>query len=115
MSNGDRELDASASLSDAIENLRAELSRAHAAGKDEDIRFEVESIALELDVVLTRAASGEAKLEWKIPFFGGVGAEGAGRYEQGTERSHRLSLQLKVAPGPNGRSRQIAGVGKREE
>lgn len=53
-------------LTDAIEMLRTEVLRAHAAGAGTAVQFPVESMTLELQVVATRSADGKAG--FSIPF-----------------------------------------------
>jgi hypothetical protein len=47
-------------LSDAIELLRDELLRAHAAGAESDIQLPVESMTVQLQVAATRTRGGKA-------------------------------------------------------
>lgn len=59
-------------LSEAIENLRAELQLSQDLGKKQDLQFKLGPIELELEVVAEKGAGAEAKVDWWI--FGG-GAE----------------------------------------
>ena len=74
-------------LADAIADLRAELARAHAAGRGEAVLFDVGPVELELAIELAATASAKAETKWWV-VSGGVEATG--------ERSvtHRLTLTL---------------------
>ncbi len=63
-------------LADAIEILRAELLRTHAAPGASKLRFPVESLTIELKVAATRSAEGKAGI--RVPF---VNAELGGSTE----------------------------------
>ena len=56
------------SLSEAIGLLRDELLRTRAAGADSDIQLPVESMTVELSVIVTRSADGKA--EFMVPVTG---------------------------------------------
>ncbi len=75
-------------LSDAIENLRAELFRAHRLGKDQDIMFNLGDIELELEVVAEDETSGGAKVNWWI-FSGGM----EGKIKDANKHKLKLNLQ----------------------
>ena len=51
---------------EAIKLIREDLLEARAAGEDADVRFLVESVAVELQVVATRETNGRAG--FKVPF-----------------------------------------------
>lgn len=87
-------------LSDAIENLRAELSLAHEMGKDQDIMFNLEEIELELDVVAETEGSTSAKVKWFV-FSGGV--EG----KMKNAKTHKIKLNLQ-AVNKEGQSLRIS-------
>ena len=75
-------------LSDAIENLRAELARAHKVGKSQDINLNLGGIELELEVVAEDETSGDAKVNWWI-FGGGV----SGKMKDASTHKLKLNLQ----------------------
>lgn len=70
-------------VAEAIESLRQELSRAVAMGDGQYLRFHLEPIVLELQIVLTGEAGG--KLGWKVIEFGG---------KVGGTASHTVTLTL---------------------
>jgi hypothetical protein len=76
-------------LSDAIENLRAELAHAQEHGKGKNLQFGVGSIELELEVVAENETSGGAKINWWI-FGGGVDAKAK------DASKHKLKLTLEA-------------------
>ncbi len=61
-------------LSDAIENLRAELARSREEGASKNLQFNVGSIELDLEVVAENETSDDAKINWWI-FGGGINAK----------------------------------------
>lgn len=56
-------------LADAIEALRAELTRAMGAGAGKPMRFALDPIELTLQVAITNEGNG--KIGWKVIEFGG--------------------------------------------
>ena len=86
-------------LSDAIADLRRELTRALEQGADDTVRFAVGPVELELQVELTASASGKAETKWWV-----VSAAGELSGERAT--THRLKLTLQ--PQIDGASLQIA-------
>jgi hypothetical protein len=75
-------------LAQAIKDLRAELLQAIDAGKDEPLRFELDSVVLELEVALTTSGSANAKAGlWTVLTLGGSAEHGRGT-------THRLTLTL---------------------
>ncbi|MGW7356777.1 trypco2 family protein [Streptomyces sp. NPDC054802] len=77
------------SLSDAMSHLRSELQESVEAGERERVRFSVDSITLELEVVAkaTRDLNGKVTL-WKVLTAGG----GRKRENSGT---HRITLNIR--------------------
>ncbi|MEO3779412.1 trypco2 family protein [Micromonospora sp. B11E3] len=77
------------SLSTAIELLRSELQEALADGVDSQIRFTVDSIELELELVVdaSRDASGKLSL-WRVLSVGG-------ERKNNNSATHRMTLTLK--------------------
>jgi hypothetical protein len=79
-------------LANAIRSLRRELVAAVQEGQDEDVRFALGPIELELQVEITREAGGDAKIGFWVISFGGS----AGR-SSGTSHTVRLSLSPVLA------------------
>jgi hypothetical protein len=80
-------------LSDAIADLRAELTRALNEGTTEALQFDVGPIELELELAVTTEGGVKAETKWWV-VSGGADA----RAERGT--THRLKLVL--TPRHNG-------------
>jgi NTP-dependent ternary system trypsin peptidase co-occuring protein len=76
-------------LAEAIEELRRELGVAQDAGANQQLRFEVAEVEIELLVELTREGGGEAKVA-----FGVVSVGGNARASHAN--AHRLRLKLNV-------------------
>jgi len=95
-------------LSDAIENLRAELARAHELGKDQDIKFNLANIELELEVVAENETSGEAKVNWWI-----FGVVVSGKMKDAG--THKLKLNLQAVDKKGQPLRISRPVGERPE
>lgn len=75
-------------LSDAIADLRAELQRAIAAGEGEELRLELDSVVLELEVTLTTSGGGNVRVGlWSV-----VTAGASADHARGSV--HRLTLTL---------------------
>ncbi len=96
--------DADVSLSDAIKELRDELIEAQDAGARKSMRFSVEEIDLELQLVVSSKVEGGAKVGWKV-LGANVGAD------RSTANTHRLQLKLKLAPDEDGTDPRISGEG----
>src|SRR6266498_1536917 len=62
-------------LSDALADLRAELQQAVAAGEDEELRFELGSVVLELEVTLSTSAGANARAGLWSVVTAGVSAD----------------------------------------
>jgi Trypsin-co-occurring domain 2 len=82
-------------LASAIEVLRNELVEAVRAGKDQEIRFALGPIELELQVAVEKKADGQAGIKFWLVSVGG----GAGR-SSGT--THTLRLKLTPTRGGEG-------------
>jgi hypothetical protein len=76
-------------LAEAIEELRRELGVAQDAGANQQLRFEVAEVEIELLVELAREGGGEAKA-----VFGVVSVGGNARASHAN--THRLRLKLNV-------------------
>jgi hypothetical protein len=79
-------------LADVIEQLRAELTLALAAGQDQALRFEVGPVQLELTVAVESEAGGKGGIRfWVLE----LGAEG--RRQAADTQTLRLTLEPKLA------------------
>lgn len=76
-------------LADAIDMLRGEVLRAHAAAAGSNVQFPVSSITLDLQVVATRSADGKAG--FCVPF---VNIELGGSAGWQRETTQRVSVTL---------------------
>lgn len=87
-------------LAEVVRQLRAQLQLAMEAGTDEDLRFEVQDLELELQVAVTKSAGGgfEGGSEVKFRVFE-AGASGKVEASIGSERVQRLKLRLRPTTG----------------
>ncbi|MEU7736189.1 trypco2 family protein [Streptomyces griseus] len=76
-------------LAQAVEQLRQELGEAQDAGSDQQLRFEIDEVELELQVELTKGAGPQGKVT-----FGIVSVGGDAKVERAS--THRLLLRLTV-------------------
>ncbi|MFF8592312.1 trypco2 family protein [Streptomyces sp. NPDC015220] len=88
-------------LAEAIGTVRAELARAQAEGAESDWRFSVEQVSLEFAVQFHRAGEGGAGLR-----LGVVEARLGGSVSH--DSTHRIQVDLKPLPGPDGRHHQVS-------
>jgi hypothetical protein len=96
------------SLKDMIAALRTELAGAQAEGKDEPLRFEIESSEIEVKVSVTR----EAKAKGGVKFWV-INAGVEGKEAQETSLTVKLKLNVfddKVEPASKKKAR-ISGRG----
>jgi len=82
-------------LTDMVQTLRKELVRAQAHAKDEEIRFELEKVELELKVVVSRTGKGHGGVEFWVVSAGG-------EYEKKGESSHTIKLTLNTKDSRSG-------------
>jgi hypothetical protein len=87
-------------LADAIENLREELTDAVARGEGRDLRFDVDSVEIDLAIEAVKESGADGTLTFKV--FG-VGGDATGRHDQSLSTSHRLKIALR----PNRRGKPI--------
>jgi len=95
-------------LADAVHQLRAEIGRAQLLGMDEELKFLVTGIELELGFEFTTSREGSAGI--KVPV---IELQIGGKLEGSKKTSHKVKLQLQIAD-PNDTSRpdqKIAGTG----
>jgi hypothetical protein len=88
-------------LAEAIATVRAELARAQAEGAASDWRFGVEQVSLEFSVQFHRSGEGGAGLR-----LGVVEARVGGSVSH--DAVHRIQVDLKPLPGPDGRHREVS-------
>ena len=91
-------------LADAIEALRAELTRATLQGAKANVHFPIETLTVELHVGVTKSADGNAG--FTVPFIGELGASAA--YAQ--ERTQTVTLVLGPPVDSNGAPIWIASA-----
>jgi len=90
-------------LSDAIADLREQLQKAIAAGGDEELRFELGSVVLELEMTLNTSAGGNVKASlWSVVTVGGSADRARGS-------AHRLTLNLIPRLASTPRRRVLVG------
>ena len=89
-------------LSDAIENLREELKAAQEKGKDQELKFDIQTIDLELEVVAEGESGASGKINWYI-FGGSVDSKVK------DASKHKVKLTL-TATGPNGQPYRVSDV-----
>jgi NTP-dependent ternary system trypsin peptidase co-occuring protein len=88
-------------LSEAIANLRAELTTALEHGADEALRFDVGQIELELELELTVSGGAKAEAKWLVVSFGG---------EAKAERASSHRIKLILTPKHRGADLEIAST-----
>jgi hypothetical protein len=91
-------------LAEAIGTVRAELTRAQAEGAQSDWRFSVEQVSLEFAVQFHRAGEGGAGLR-----LGVVEARLGGSVSH--DSTHRIQVDLKPLPRPDGRHHEVSREG----
>jgi hypothetical protein len=84
-------------LADYIDSLRQELDRAIKGGQDKDLRFLLEKIDLEVEVVVDKSASGKAGGNFS---FWVVDASASGEAKVGQKTTKKIKLTL--SPAYNG-------------
>ncbi len=82
------------SLSEWLAALRAELSQAHREGAEEDVRFVVDALELDFELISSREHGGHAGVRFWV-----LDAAAAGTQRSSTAQRVRLSLR---AIGPDG-------------
>jgi hypothetical protein len=74
-------------LAEFVTELRAELARALAEGKDQSIKFDCGPIELELEVAVERAAEGGARIRFWV-----IDADASAKL--GTRKTQRVRMAL---------------------
>ncbi|GAA4632737.1 hypothetical protein GCM10023196_067380 [Actinoallomurus vinaceus] len=94
-------------LAEAVRQLRAELLAATEEGQAEGLKFTVESIDLELNLVLDTRNKYDGRLGlWKV-------SAGGGR-ERGRQETHRMILKLKPQHTDRGEITEVSIKGHGE-
>ncbi|WP_413207853.1 trypco2 family protein [Rhodospirillum sp. A1_3_36] len=96
--------DSAFSLGDLLISLRADLEAAKESGIGKSVKFEIEHVDLDLQVVAS--ASGKAGAGVKLSV---VGFEFGG--DVSSVKTQRLQMRLKLAPGPDGDRNEISQDG----
>ncbi|WP_046732449.1 trypco2 family protein [Streptomyces humi] len=89
-------------LGSVIKDLRSELQAAIEAGEDEDLRFELGPIELEVSVAVERSGSGGGKVRFWVVDLGGERRKDA-------SNTQRIKLSLTPRLAGTDRAPQIAG------
>lgn len=81
-------------LAEAIDALRTELTAAAEAAKGQDLRFQVDKVTVELEVVSERTTQGGAGVKWLV--------EVGGQRSHSGGHTHRVTVDLipKTGSGP---------------
>ena len=90
-----------ATLAQAVEGVRAELSEAMAAGEGEQLRFDVGEVELEFTVEIRRELQAKAGVRVWVVELGGAGGQSRGS-------THRLKVTLNPVDIATSRSPRIA-------
>lgn len=85
-------------ISDAIQGIRRELTNAIAAGEQEELRFNVDSVEIEFQVEVALDVEGKAGAKGGIQF--GVISIGEVSGEMGVTRSHGTTHTVKLTLTP---------------
>ena len=98
-------------LADVIRQLRRELLAAVAAGEGEGLRFEVQDLEVEMQVVVTKGGSGELSGEGGVKLWVLAKAAGkvSGQYESSQIQKVKLKLRPKFDGGDEGDTVMLAG------
>ena len=95
-------------LSEVLADLRRQMTAAAVAGKDEDLRFEVSSVRVDLSVALERVRTGKGGIKlWVLE----AGAESA----RSRAASHTISIELCPVSTASGAKPWVAGAAHDDE
>ena len=91
-------------IADVVKRLRTELSTAIEAGKGEGLRFEVEDVEVEMQVVVTKSGAGKIGGEGGVELWviGKAGGEVSAEYESSQIQKVKLRLKPKLGEGKSG-------------
>lgn len=89
----------SLSLKDLIRRVQVELteSQLEREQRGEPALFEVESLTLEVNFVVTKSRGGSGGFEFKVLTFGGIKADGDVEHQE--QQVHKIVLSLKAISG----------------
>jgi Trypsin-co-occurring domain 2 len=98
-------------LADVVRRLRTELQAATEAGKGKGLRFEVQDIEVEMQVVVTKGGSGEFGGEGgvKLWVIGKAGGKVSGKYESSEVQKVKFRLKPKTGKGAKSGTVDLAG------
>lgn len=89
-------------LAEMIQQLRRELQESVLTSSQENLRFKVESIELELQVAVSREAEGEGGIRFWVVNLGG-------KYKQAAQDVHTFKLKLLPILGSHGGDVLVTG------
>jgi hypothetical protein len=94
--------ESSLSLKELIRRVQIELmeSQGEREARGDAPLFEVESLTLEVNFVVTRSKGGSGGFEFKVLTFGGINV--GGDVERQEQQTHKITLSLKAIPGSFG-------------
>ncbi|MEV6975616.1 trypco2 family protein [Kitasatospora sp. NPDC093806] len=81
-------------LADLLASLRAEINRARIDSRDQDVRFRIDSIDLELQVAVEKSAEADGGVRFWVVSLGAKGAAKAAH-----THTVRLALSAETADG----------------
>jgi len=96
-------------LSEVIQNLRTELSASIEAAAKESLQFEVGSVELELNVVVTKAEKGGGGASFKVLGWGLDASAELARSDQNTQRVKLVLTPKVTGPGKSGLAKVSGG------
>jgi len=85
-------------LAEAVRDLRSEIAAAIQTGKDEQLKFALGPVELELQVALTLKGGAKAKAKWLVVSIGA---------ESGIERERTHKVKLTLTPQWDGEPRVL--------
>jgi len=98
-------------LADVIRQLRREMLTAVEAGRGEGLRFEVQDVEVELQVVVAKGGSGELSGEGGMTLWviGKAGGKVAAKYESSQIQKIKLKLRPKLDGDDKAATVDLAG------
>ena len=94
-------------LAEVVQELRRQLQQATKAAEGEDLRFTVEDLELELQVVVTKDVSAKAGFSFSVLL-----GQGSAEASAGYEKSLVQTVKIKLRPNPsNGKALNLSGSG----
>jgi Trypsin-co-occurring domain 2 len=95
-----------AGLADSLTALRMELTSALVTGKDDPLKFQLNSILLEMEVVVTKDAGADGGVRFGVVSFGAKGSIA-------DAKTHKLTLSLQpITFSPSGQANPAAISGQ---